>query len=247
MKKVIFLLVPLIVLMFSVNARAESADSAEDTQTAENFLAAYSSLAWQGDPLAYEDEYDTVSFAVQKDKISYLTEYTVDIPDGAEGFFFCVDIGNYYNLSGGTLDAGGAVVSFLDGSGKLLTKTSTEKASENQYFRRYSLGSEEEYTSLPNGAEAVKITLMGDYRGAGTFRLYFRNFILNFGKTDPMTNTVIFTRSSNLATVKVGMNPFVQYVWVAIVVMVALLLLGIRKFREKNRVINNINKPRAKI
>lgn len=239
MKRLFFLLFPIAAMLMSVGVHAE-----EQTEQpkAENVLSQYAELPWQGDSLVYESQYGTVSFDPQKDKTAYETRYTVEIPDGAEGFFFCVDIGNYYNLTGGALDAGGAVISFLGADGGLITKASTENASENQYFRRYSLGSDKEYTALPKGAEKIEIKLMGTYRGAGTFRLYFRNFILNFGKTDPMTNTVIFARSDNLATVKVGMNPFVQYVWVAIVVGVAFLLLGIRKFRDKSKVINEIKK-----
>lgn len=237
----LFSIIPAALLIFSQSVCAENVENG-GTASVANYLASYSTIEWNGDALSYESEYGTLSFAPVDGKTEYSAEYLVNVPDGAEGFRFFVDIGNYYNLTGGTLDAGGAVISFLGADGGVIEKTSTENASENQYFHRYSIGAADELTRLPNGTESVKIRLCGTYRGAGTFRLYFRNLSLEFGKTEQMSGTVIFTKSDKLATVQVGMNRMTQFIWIGVVVVIAFAFLFIRKFREKNRVVNKIEK-----
>lgn len=222
------LLLPLAVVMLTAAVSAEDA-------APENLLAGYASAEWEGDALSYENEHGTLSFVPVDGRTEYSAEYSVSVPESAEGAFFCVDIGNYYNLTGGALDAGGAVVYFKDESGAILQKASTENASENQYFHRYLLGTEQEYLRLPEGTREITVRLMGTYRGAGTFRLYFRSFALRLGSTDNMSNAAIFAKSDKLAMVQVGVNRFTQLVWIGIVVVVAFAFLMFRKYKDRNR------------
>ena len=213
MKKLVSLLLTLVcVALFTVSASAEQNV---------NLMSDYRNLPWEGNTLYYNEDYGTLSFGHEAEKacVTFPTE-------GSAGFWFYTDLGNYQNKGTGCID-----VSFLDSDNNVVKSFTTEENSGNGSFNRYQLGSSEEYASVPEGAERVRITL---FFKNGEKSPYFRNLSLVFSDSRTINADVDdWTVSGKLEIVQVEVTKTDHITWIIIVVLVPLIMFAVRKLMDR--------------
>lgn len=213
MKKLITLLLSCIsALLFTIPAFAE-----QDV----NLMADYRNLLWEGDTLYYNEDHGTVSFDDGTGSSSVIFP-----ADGAIGFWFYADMGNFENKGTGFIS-----VDFLDGDGKITESFTTEKNSGNGSFNRYQLGKSDEYAAVPENAESVRVTLTYE---SGEQSPYFRNLSLVLSNNRTVnTGTKDWTVSGKLQIVQVGVTRADHITWIIVVILVAAIMFITRKLMDR--------------
>ncbi|MCM1417769.1 MAG: hypothetical protein NC084_01360 [Bacteroides sp.] len=208
----------LALLLFTLPSYAESGVKSK------NRLAAYQSAEWTGDPLEYDPGSGTLAFSGEgAAKSAALVLET----EGARGFWFYTDLGNFENAG-----VGGVFVELLDGDGNVLEKYETDKTAGDGSFHRYTLGDEESYARLPDGTEALRLTLFFE---SGTTP-YFRNLGLYLDGAKPVNADAPEWRvSGKLTLVQVGVTKTQYWSWVFLIAAVPIVMYGARKWLERTK------------
>lgn len=197
-----------------------------------NITAEYNNISWQGDNVAYDEMSQSIYFA-QSEMIEYQAVYEADVSEGATGFLFRVDGGNGVNVK----DSGICMVEFADDSGEVLFSVSTGEISGRENYSRFSIGTEEEYYPVPEGATKVRITLKAQQKdGFQKIGVYFRNMALFFSGEKMLSlpdSDGLMKETAGLTRVEAGINPATRWIWVGIVFFVALAFYFIKMWRDK--------------
>lgn len=185
-----------------------------------NLMSDYRNLPWEGHTLYYEEDYGTLSFGGSGGaaSVTFPTENSL-------GLWFYCDMGNYTNKGAGYI-----VFEYLDGAGDAIKSFTSEKNSGNGSFRRYRIGSAEEYDKIPDGAESVRITVCFS---DGEKSPYFKNFSLVLSNTRSVSEAEDWAVSGDLQTVQVGVTRNDHIIWTVLVVLAALSMFAVRKWIDK--------------
>lgn len=213
MKKLFFVLVFCIGAVFS----SITVGAQQDV----NLMSDYRDPLWEGDTLYYEEDYGTISFRGESGtaSVSFPTEDSL-------GLWFYFDMGNLSNKG-----TGYASLEYLDESGNVIESHITEKNSGNGSFNRYQIGSDDEYSPVPDGAQSVRVTI--SYEG-GEQSPYFRNFSLMLSNYRTINNELTdWDVSGKLQIVQVGVTRADHITWIIFVVLAALIMFAVRKFMDK--------------
>lgn len=203
-------------LLLSVSVRA--ADGTE------NRVSAYRSLPWEGAPLEYDPDHGTLSFSEEAAPQSAFVTLSTE---GARGFWFYADLGNFENGGVGYL-----TVELLDADGEALERYATEKTAGDGSFHRYSLGDEAAYARLPEHTESVRVTLVFESGKSP----YFRNLALTLDNMKTIeTSTPEWSVTGKLQLVQVGVTKAQYWSWVFLIVAIPLLMFATRKLMERAR------------
>lgn len=200
------------VLCLSFSAFAES----------ENRLSAYQSLAWEGAPLEYDPDHETLSFLGNSEAESA----SVTVPtEGARGFWFYADLGNFENGGVGYL-----TVELLNADGEAIEQYKTEKTAGDGSFHRYSLGSEETYARIPENAEALRLSF---HHESGKTP-YLRNLGLYLDSMKTVDSSAPeWSVSGKLRLVQVGVTKAQYWSWVFLIAAVPILMFATRKMMDR--------------
>lgn len=197
-----------------------------------NLLADYGEADWQGDSLFLDSASGAVYF--ESDDGS-LQSAVLEMAAEGTGIYFSVDAGNGVN----TGDSGYCTLEFCGQDGKVLSSVSTGSIKGFENYSRFYIGSEGNYYPLPDGTEKIVISLYAEPKGnSGKVNVYFRNFMLYLSSDKPLKvpeDTVFMSSITGLTKVEVGLNPWVRWVWIGAVFVVALVFYFVRRMREKYR------------
>lgn len=200
---------------------------------APNLLSDYTNLDWQGDKLYLDKGSGAVYFQRNSDKTVQEANLALDVEQGSSGFLFYIDIGNG-NKKG---DKGYCSIQFFDEDNKELLGRSTGMIENSENYVRYSVGEDEKFYPVPEGAKTVKIKLSAEGEGNGeNVNVYFRNFSLFFSDEIPLcdpTDEALMDSSTSLSQVEIGLTPYTHWIWVGFVLLVALSFYLIRMWRQK--------------
>lgn len=205
-----------------------AAVSAEDINLLEN----YRDAQWAGDPISYDENSEAIYFSESENE-SFKAVFEADMNENASGFFFYIDGGNGVNVG----DSGKCEISFTDSGGNTLFSASTGEISGLENFSRFSIGEEECYYPVPEGAEKVRITIFAQQKDSlKKVSVYFRNLAL-YMSGDKMLSLPDSDGTMNVAAgltrVEVGINPATRWIWIGIVFAVAMAFYFIKMWREK--------------
>lgn len=207
--------------------------SASVSAEAPNLLSDYTNLDWQGDALYLDKESGSVYFKRNSDNTVQTATAALEIERDSTGFLFYIDIGN--GASKG--DSGYCTLQFFDNNGKELWERSTEISEKSENYVRYSIGENEKFYPVPEGAETVIIKLSVTGEGSGDkVNVYYRNFSLFFSESIPLcdpTDKAVMDSSTSLSKVEIGLTPYTRWIWVGIVFLVAMSFYLIRIWRQK--------------
>lgn len=192
--------------------------SAEENK---NLMSDYRNLLWEGDTLYYNEKHTTVSFKGESGEAS------VSFPVGdANGMWFYADMGNYQNKGTGFIS-----LDFYNGD-ELISSYTTEKNNGNGSFNRYQLGSSEEYFPVPENAEYVQVSLVYE---SGEQSPYFRNLSLVLSNNKAINTDTQWNVSGKLQIVQVNVTDTDHIIWIFFVILVALIMLAVRKILDRTK------------
>lgn len=211
-------------LLLSISSGAEES----------NALLNYADLNWQGDKLFLDKESKALYFGQENDKTEEQeATLTIDIEQGSTGFLFYVDIGNGAKRG----DSGYCLIRFLDEKGTEIFGKSTGLITDSENYVRYSVGENEKFYPLPDGAKTVQIVLRASKNSSGDrVNAYFRNFSLFFSDNIPLCqqdNEPLMKSSTSLSKVEIGLTPYTRWIWVGFIFLVAMAFYLIRVWRQK--------------
>lgn len=207
----------------------------------ENLLNDYKDLLWSGDQVYY-DAYSTSIYFKKSDKDVQSASVTLELEQGASGFMFRIDGGNGagegLGTDSGIEDSGFCTFTFYDDAHNSLFGVSTGVISGLENYTRFSVGKEEKYYPVPDGAKTAEIVISANQKGkTDNVHMYFRNFALFFSNEVPLmaadNDTLYMEASSGLSRVEVGISSFDRYLWIGIIFAVAMVFFGISLWRQK--------------
>lgn len=223
-KAVSFVLGLVLSLIFAVFVSAES----------ENLLSDFTHMDWQGDLLYLDNNSSALYFKKDENKEVLRSELLLEVNQAETSFLFYIDIGNGA-LKG---DSGFCSICFYDEDNKELLSKTTGDINSSDNYARYYVGENKSFYPIPKGARTVKITLAVNKQksGGNNANVYFRNLSLFFSKEMPFCDTddsSLMKSSMSLSKVEVGVTPFVRWLWIGIVFLVAMAFFLIRVWRQK--------------
>lgn len=184
----------------------------------ENLLADYNNILWENAQLLYNSEHSTFSFADEAG------EAWVDFPiEDALALWFYADCGGYNGKGGGAVG-----ITFYSENGEVVDEYEKTFSSDGSFYR-FQLGTEDGYLPIPNGAENVRITLKSE----GEESVYFRNLSLILSRKAGRSEGADWVQSGKLQSVQVKTTAAHYWFWVALVAVIPIIMLGMKKAREK--------------
>ena len=196
-----------------------------------NLLADYGTADWQGDSLAFDSTSGAVYFNGGDGSEYYAV---LEIAAEGSGIYFSVDAGNGVNTS----DSGYCTLEFYGEEGEVLSSVSTGSIKGFENYSRFYIGSEGSYYPLPKGTEKIVVGLHGVHNNTGRVNIYFRNFMLYMSSEKPLKepeDTVYMSSIAGLTKVEVGLSPWLRWIWIGLIFLVAMAFYFVRKMREKYR------------
>lgn len=189
----------------------------------ENLLGDYSAVLWENAQLVYNPEHST--FAFPEGTGEAWTEFPVE---DALALWFYADCGGYNGKGGGSVG-----IIFYSDNGEVVEKYEKAFSSDGSFYR-YQLGTEDVYLPIPEGAKKVRVVLKSE----GEESVYFRAPTLKLSRTAGRSEGADWVQSGKLGTVQVKTTAAQYWFWVALVAIVPIIMIGMKKMQNKAKKID---------